>query len=103
MEAAFFETVFYDPFCSASADYTPKVGDVVADIRVIKSMADQQNEILGQPTVTSDIVIEVRADDLSAPEKGGQFSVDGAVFEINSQPTRDMTRNVWRCTCFEAT
>lgn len=101
MEAAFFETVFFDPFCSASADYTPTVGDVVSDIRVIISIGDQQNEIFGQSTVTTDIVIEVRADDVAQPAKGGRFSVSGSVYEINAQPTRDMTRNVWRCGCFE--
>ncbi|MEE3046650.1 MAG: hypothetical protein VX620_15480 [Pseudomonadota bacterium] len=101
MEAAFFETLFFDPFCSSSADYIPKVGDTTPDIRVIKSIGDQQSEIFGQPAVTTDIVIEVRGDDVAQPVKGGKFDIAGTLFEINAQPMRDITRNVWRCTCFE--
>ncbi len=103
MEAALFDAVFNDPFCSSFADFTPVTGDPVAGIRIVKATGDQESQIFGQNTVTTDIMIEVRASEIAAPAKGDRFAAGGVTFEINAKPKRDMTRGIWQCGCFEVT
>ena len=101
MEAALFDAVFNDPFCSSSADFTPVIGDPVTGVRIVKSIGDQETSVFIQSAVISDIMVEVRASEVAAPAKGDRFTTDSVTFEINAKPTRDMTRGVWRCGCFE--
>jgi hypothetical protein len=81
------------------AQYLPLVGSAVA-CRVIENRADEETMLRDTPVVTAQRVLEVRASEISRPEKGARFLVGAYHYVIVAQPRRDDPDGlVWTCPC----
>jgi len=82
-----------------AAAYTPP-GGAPAPCIVLQDRADDMPTLGAEPFVAFQNVIEVRAADVNAPEKGGEFAIGAARFKIMAAPRRqDPDRLVWTCLC----
>lgn len=85
-----------------TASYAPPAGEA-ASCRVITRQPDETVEFGVTKAVIASTIIEVRASEVAAPEKGGVFAVDGTSYRIIAKPKRkDSARLIWRCEAEEA-
>ena len=91
------DDLFADPNLAVDAVYTPPGGEGVA-CRIMLRRPDETVEFGGSKLVVGSVVIEVRASEVSAPAKGGTFTVGDGVYAITAVPRLpDTERLIWRC------
>lgn len=86
-----------------AAEYYPKAGAPALDVTVIRRRAEVAGELaggrftMGATAQAGAWVIDVRRDEVAAPQKGDAFVLDDAAYEIAEQPALDGGKLVWRC------
>lgn len=95
--AAAIDDLFADPNLAVDAVYMPPGGEGVA-CRIMLRRPDETVEFGGSKLVVGSVLIEVRASEVSAPAKGGTFTVGDTTYAISAVPRRpDPDRLIWRC------
>ena len=91
------DDLFADPNLAVDAVYTPPGGDDVP-CRIMLRRPDETVEFGGSKLVVGSVLIEVRASEVSAPAKGGTFTVGDTTYAISAVPRQpDPDRMIWRC------
>jgi len=91
------DDLFADPNLAVDAVYTPPGGQGVT-CKIMLRRPDGTVEFGGSKVVVGSVLIEVRASEVSAPAKGGRFTVGDTTYAISAVPRRpDPDRLVWRC------
>jgi len=81
-----------------TAVFRPAAGADIPDVLVILRQGDVEFDTFGAALASASTVIDVRATDVAAPQKGDAFVVDGVTHTINAEPLkRDDQRLVWTC------
>lgn len=66
-------------------------------VRIIRKSPDNVVSFGGSRAVMPTVVIAVRVSDVAAPRSGDTVEIDGSIFDIIAEPTRDSLGAVWGC------
>lgn len=93
--AAAIDRIFTDPNLALDAEWRPGGAAPGTSIRAIRKAPDHLSSF-GDARVWSETVqVDVRAADVPDPKPGDHIVIQGEVFELQGEPTRDRERLVW--------
>ena len=70
-------------------------------VRTIRKMPDETVAFGRSRAIMPSVIIAVRVRDVVAPGPGDTVEIDGVLFNIIAQPTRDRSGLVWGCEVVE--
>ena len=89
------DVLFADPNLAVDAVYRAGGADPGIPVRVIVRRPDRVGEFGETRIVAETVMIDIRVSEVAAPAEGDTIEVNGTVYVIQGEPTRDAERLVW--------